>query len=317
MVESYALGPVVAPDRLRELTRKSDLKGAIMLASHLLALVASGWLLWLTWGSWWGVPVFAVHGLMINYLYAAQHEASHDTVFRTRWINEWIGRFTGFVLMYPRDYDRWQHLAHHRNTQNPDKDPELLPKGGGTGLVSYLVALSGITLWYGLGKTMITHARGIAPANESEYYLSDKQKKAVIAEARWHLAGYVLIAILSVAFQTWAAVILWVAPTVAMVWAHQLQNYIEHGGLPLGGKDIWTNTRTVKTNAFMGWLSWQMIYHAAHHTYPAVPFHHLKELNDEIVAARGGPSPSAGYFGFQARAIADLARGTKDADAYV
>ena len=60
-----------------------------------------------------------------------------------------------------------------------------------------------------------------------------------------------------------------------------------------------------------------MIYHAAHHTYPAVPFHRLKDLNDEIVAARGGPSPSDGYMGFQVKAIAALARGTKDADAYV
>jgi fatty acid desaturase len=102
-----------------------------------------------------------------------------------------------------------------------------------------------------------------------------------------------------------------------MVWAHQLQNYIEHAGLPMGGKDIWTNTRTIKTNAFMNWLSWQMIYHAAHHTYPAVPFHRLKDLNDEIVAARGGPSPSDGYLAFQAKMIASLARGTKDADAYV
>ena len=317
MDENFALGPVVAPSRLRELTKKSDLKGAIMLASHLLAIIASGWLLWLAWGTWWGVPVFIVHGLMINYLYAAQHESSHDTVFRTRWVNEWLGRFTGFVLMYPRDYDRWQHLAHHRNTQDPEKDPELLSKGLGRGLWGYLLGLVGVSLWYGLAKTMIIHALGIAPANKSEYYLTDKQKKAVIAEARWHLAGYGLIAILSVVFQTWAAVILWVAPVVAMAWAHQLQNYIEHTGLPMGGKDIWSNTRTVKTNGFMGWLSWQMIYHAAHHTYPAVPFHRLHDLNAEIAAKRGASSPSDSYLAFQAKTIVGLTDGTKDADAYV
>jgi fatty acid desaturase len=307
----------VAPHRLRELTRKSDLKGAIQLASHLLAIVVSGALLWFTWGTWWGVPVFMVHGLLINYLYAPQHESSHDTVFRKKWMNEWLGRFTGFVLMYPRDYDRWQHLCHHRHTQDPEKDPELLSKGIGRGLFGYLLGLSGISLWIGLGQTMIVHALGKAPANESEYYLTDKQKRAVIAEARWHLAGYALIAVLSVVFQTWAAVILWVLPTIAMAWAHQLQNYVEHTGLPMGGKDIWTNTRTVKTNAFMGWLTWRMIYHAAHHTYPAVPFHHLKELNDEIVAVRGGPSSTGGYFGVQAKVIAAMARGTTEADAYV
>jgi len=317
MTESYATGAKVAPQRLRELTKKSDLKGAIQLASHLLAICATGWLLWITWGTWWGVPVFMVHGLLVNYLYAPQHEASHDTVFRKKWMNEWLGRFTGFVLLFPRDYDRWAHFCHHRHTQDPEKDPELLTMGVGRGLFSYLLDLSGFSLWIGLGRTMIIHALGKAPASKAEYYLSDKQKRAVIAEARWHLAGYALIAVLSVVFQTWAAVILWVLPTLAMAWAHQLQNYVEHTGLPMGGKDIWTNTRTVKTNPFMGWLTWQMIYHAAHHTYPAVPFHQLKDLNDEIVAVRGGPSPTGGYFGVQAKVIAAMAHGSKDADVYV
>ncbi len=317
MQESFAVRAGVAPERLRELTKKSDVRGGLQLASHLLAMVATGWLLWLTWGTWWGVPVFMIHGLLINYLYAAQHESSHETVFRVRWMNEWLGRFTGFVLMYPRDYDRWQHLTHHRNTQDPEKDSELLITGLGSGLFGYLLALSGISLWLGLGKTMIQHALGKAPANKSEYYLTDQQQRAVIAEARWHLAGYALIAVVSILFETWAAVILWVAPTVAMAWTHQLQNYIEHTGLPTGGKDIWTNTRTVKTNAFMRWLSWGMVYHAAHHTYPAVPFHRLKALNDALVTARGGPSPTDSYLAFQAKTIAALARGTKDADAYV
>ena len=317
MQESFAVRAGIAPERLRELTKKSDWRGWCQLASHALAIVATGWLLWLTWGTWWGVPVFMLHGLLINYLYAAQHEVCHETVFRSRWLNEWLGRFTGFVLMYPRDYDRWQHLTHHRHTQDPEKDSELLITGLGSGLFGYLLAISGISLWIGLGKTMIQHALGRAPANKSEYYLTDQQKRAVIAEARWHLVGYAVIATASIVFQTWAAVILWVAPTVAMAWTHQLQNYIEHAGLPTGGKDIWTNTRTVKTNAFMRWLSWGMVYHAAHHTYPAVPFHRLKDLNDALVAARGGPSPTDGYLAFQIKTIAGMARDSKDADAFV
>ena len=55
----------------------------------------------LTWGSWWAVPVFMLHGTLINFLDAGQHEMSHGTVFKTRRLNEVFGRFFGFVLLYP------------------------------------------------------------------------------------------------------------------------------------------------------------------------------------------------------------------------
>ena len=84
-----------------------------------------GVLLWLTWGTWWAVPAFMVHGTLINFLYAGQHELSHGTVFRTRWPNEWVGRVFGFVLFFPRTFDQVQHMAHHRYTQDWARDGEL------------------------------------------------------------------------------------------------------------------------------------------------------------------------------------------------
>ena len=72
MDEVFAVHSRLAPERLAQLTRKSDSRGALQLASHLLALAASGLGLWLAWGSWWGVPLFVVHGVLLNWLYAAQ-----------------------------------------------------------------------------------------------------------------------------------------------------------------------------------------------------------------------------------------------------
>ena len=276
----------VDPQILRGLMKKSDRAGFVQFGSHLLALVASGSLLWLTWGSWWGVPVFVVHGMLINWLYAAQHESSHETVFRTRWINEALGRFTGFVLMFPRDYDRWQHFCHHRHTQDPEKDAELVYQSLYNGRFADLLALVGITYWIGLWATMIRHAVTGRRIPVSEYYLSDEQEKKVVAEARWHLALYAAFISASFALQTWAIVIVWWAPMIATAWTHQVQNFIEHGGMPFLD-DTWRSTRTVKTNPVMHWLSWQMVYHTAHHTYPGVPFHRLRELHETIVAARG------------------------------
>ena len=43
----------MAPEKLRELTRRSDWKGAVQTLSHFGAIVVTGTGLWLAWGSWW------------------------------------------------------------------------------------------------------------------------------------------------------------------------------------------------------------------------------------------------------------------------
>ena len=103
---------------LRRLSLPTNGAGSLQVASHLAALLLSGTWLWQTWGTWWAVPAFVVHGTLINFLYAGQHELSHWTVFRTRALNELFGRLFGFVLIYPRDFDQIQHFAHHRYTQD-------------------------------------------------------------------------------------------------------------------------------------------------------------------------------------------------------
>jgi fatty acid desaturase len=302
----------VDPQVLRSLMKKSDRAGFIQLGSHLLALGASGLLLWTLWGSWWGVPVFIIYGALINWLYAAQHESSHDTVFRTRWFNEVLGRFTGFVLLYPRDYDRWQHFTHHRHTQDPERDGELVGDKGREGRFWAAMGLLGVTLWTYLISRMVWHAfAGRRWPGREEYYLSDEQEQKVVAEARWHLAGYAACIALSLVFQSSALVILWWAPMFATAWTHQIQNHIEHGGMPYVA-DTWRNTRTMKTIAPMRWLSWGMVYHTAHHTYPGVPFHRLADLHRAICDARGEEPVTVSYLPYWwglIRAIAAPARG--------
>ena len=62
-----------------------------------------------------------------------------------------------------------------------------------------------------------------------------------------------------------------------------LSSYLvmEHNGLPHEG-DILDKTRSIKTNAFVRFLMWNMPYHAEHHAYPAVPFHALPALHEKI-----------------------------------
>jgi len=99
----------------------------------------------------------------------------------------------------------------------------------------------------------------------------------------------------------------------AMKFTHQLQNIIEHLGLP-HDDDTLINTRSTRTNAVLRWLAWQMQYHTAHHVFPAVPFHRLHELHKLLFADRGAVAPTMTYWGFQLAVLRALAGGKTEAD---
>lgn len=294
---------LIEPARLKALSARSDLKGTLQMGGHLALLAATGTALHFTWGSWWAVPMFLVHGVVLNFLYAAQHELSHATPFRTRRLNEILGRAVGFAMLYPRDFDQIQHFAHHRHTQDWENDGELAGRPRYT-LASYLLWMTGLTYWWSRIARILRFCRGIVV----EPYIRSIERPIVIREARWHLAGYAIIAAGSIAAGSWAPVIYWLAPMIVTKPVHQLQNTIEHLGLT-HSPDTLSNTRTIRTNPLLRWLGWNMAYHTAHHTFPSVPFHALPDLHAEIVSRTGQEPPTMGYLEFQARMIAALARG--------
>lgn len=298
MQTSFTRRDLIAPQRLRGLMQRSDMRGAVQMGSHLAAIAVSGTALWLLWGTWWAVPVFMGHGVLLNFLYAAQHELSHTTVFKTKALNMIFGRIIGFFMIFARDFDWIQHSAHHQHTQNWEKDGELarVPYT----LRSYLLWMTGLSYWLTRVTRMIRLSRGVV----LEPYIRPDQHALVITEARWHMAGYALILALSVALQSWAAVILWLAPMVAMKPVHQLQNTIEHLGLS-HESDIFRNTRSTRTNALLRWLCWQMPYHTAHHAFPSVPFWQLKHLDAEL-KGNGAVPYAMGWIEFQVEVIRKL-----------
>lgn len=307
MQEVFARRDVLSPARLRALCRPSDFRGWCQTLSHVGAAGASGALLWRLWGGPWAVPVFIVHGMLLNFLYAGQHELSHWTVFRTAWLNEWLGRIFGFVLFYPRTFDQLQHIAHHRHTQDWARDGELVRPPYTR--ASYALWMSGLTYWYTRWRRILRFSCGVV----TEPYIAASRRAELTREARWHVAGYLSIALLSVVFRSWAAVILWLAPMLVMKFVHQMQNTIEHLGLPHEG-DVMRNTRSTRTNAVMRWMAWQMQYHTAHHAFPGVPFHRLRELHSALFTERGAAPPTLTYLGFQRAAWRAFAQGKTEAD---
>ena len=301
-----ARGAKVVPGTvLKSLSTRSDLRGLVQLGSQLAASALCIVLMEMLMPRVWAILPFAALGILLNCLYAGQHETSHRTAFRARWLNDWVGAAIGFLSIYPARWDRYFHFAHHRNTQDPARDPELLSRGPYTP-ASYVLYIVGITYWYARARNTVRIAFGRLPAY-SETYLTVEQRHEVMIEARWHLAGYGAILALSLAFHTWAAVMFWLAPMMLFKWVHNLQNTGEHTCLT-HEQDTLRNTRTLRGPWLVRWLVWNMSYHTAHHTFPGIPFFALPELNREIQTRLGEPLPGAGYIGAQVEIATTLLR---------
>jgi fatty acid desaturase len=307
MQEVFARRDVIDSATLRSLCVPSDLKGAIQTLSHLGAVAICGWALWSLRQNAWAIPLFMIQGVLLNFLYAGQHELSHWTVFRTAWLNEWVGRLFGFIVFYPRTFDQWQHIAHHRFTQDWQRDGELVRERYTLG--SYLLWMSGITYWYTRWRRILRFSAGVV----TEPYIAASRRAELRREARWHLLGYALVAGVSVWTRSPAALLCWIAPLVVMKPVHQLQNTIEHLGLT-HEDNVLANTRSTRTNVLMRWLAWQMQYHTAHHAFPGVPFHRLHELHRLVFTVRGTAPPTMTYLGFQMAALRAFSRGRSEQD---
>ena len=307
MDEVFSRRKLIEPQALRAMMQRSDMRGAVQAGSHFGAILLTGALLAATWGSWWAVPVFIIHGTLINFLYAGQHELSHGTPFKTKALNEWVGRLIGFLMLYPRDFDKIQHHAHHQHTQDWEKDGELVRQP--YTLRSYLMWVLGPTYWYSRVARIVRLARGYVV----EPYIAPHQEATVIREARVHAVLYAVIVAVSLAMQSWAAVIFWLAPMLLTKPIHQLQNTIEHLGLS-HEDDILNNTRSTDTNAVLRWMCWNMQYHTAHHSFPSVPFWKLRALNDTIEGRIGHEVHRMGYIEFQVELIKKLTGGKSEAD---
>ncbi|MBL94414.1 MAG: hypothetical protein CFH06_01904 [Alphaproteobacteria bacterium MarineAlpha3_Bin5] len=291
---------LIPKERLKELCKRSDLKGWAQTLSHFGAIALTGTGLYATLDSYWVVPFFIAHGILLNYLFAAQHEYNHYTAFKTRWLNDVFNRITGFIQLYPRDFERWYHFEHHRNTQDWKNDPELISRGKPYTLWTYLPYLIGVTYWTGRIQRLFVVALG-----KTAPYFTETQARTIVLESQLHIAAYSCIALISIYFDSYLVLTYWIAPLFTTKIFQNVQNITEHTGLS-HNPDTVHNTRTIDTWWIFKWMAWNMQYHTAHHTFPAVPFYNLPLLHAELVKHIGFTPPTTSYIRFQCRFIRQL-----------
>ena len=229
MDEVFAPENAIDKAALKALSRRSDGRGLLQLGGHLAVLGATGALVAWAGATWWLAPALVVHGVVLIFLFSPLHETIHRTAFASRWLNDAVAWVCGAVILLPPEYFRAFHFAHHRHTQDPERDPELdLLQPDDLG--RYLLRVTGLPYWRERIATIPRHALTgrVAPP-----FVTAPLRPAVVREARLLLLSYAGIAVASIAFQSWAALLYWVVPAVLGQPALRLYLLAEHTGLSL------------------------------------------------------------------------------------
>jgi fatty acid desaturase len=261
------------PEVMQQLTRRSDARGLVQLGAHLSMLLLAGIGLQLSRDSLLLLVTLPLYGALLIFMFAPLHETIHFTAFKTRWLNNLVAAPIGFLLLIPMQNFRVFHYAHHRHTQNPEFDPELIDMKP---LIRehYWLYLTGLPTWWQGLTSIWRHATGLV----DESYIEERHHATIITEARFHLAGYGLLFLISLftssAFLWW----FWVLP--ALVGQPLLRLYLlaEHSGCDFSDNML-ENSRTTYTTPWVCFLAWNMPYHAEHHYLASVPFHALPALH--------------------------------------
>lgn len=222
-------------------------------------------------------------GVMFAHGVELQHQALHGQGLRHRRINECVGVLLGLPMLVSFAGYQASHLRHHRDLGTP-RNREFFDYGEQYGagrsarLASWARRLWMPAHYMAFLMHLLRALFGLPVPGESE---SVGQRIR-----RDHLV--MLVAIAALATLSWlegSPVILlaWVVPLVLVASPlHALIEMPEHYGCEVECTDVMRNTRTIRTNAFMTWLTNGNNYHVEHHLMPGLPIDRLHDLHAVI-----------------------------------
>ena len=295
-------------ERLRELSRPSDLQAWFQTGGHIALFACTGALvyLFLTRQIWLGfaLTVFA-HGTVASFFTGpAPHELGHGTVFRTKWLNKlFIYLFSMVGWWDPFDY-AVSHTYHHRFTLHPEGDREvLLPIHPAVGR-TFLLQLFTINLFtqpgrvFGRGglipSVIATVRAAFGRIGSTEISIHEwldvlhrdqpEEHRKSMWFARLTLLFHGSVVVVSTVSGQWVlALLITVAPFIGN-WLAYFVGLTQHCGLRDNVSDFRKCVRSVKLDPLSEFLYWRMNWHTEHHMYAGVPCYNLKKLSREIAA---------------------------------
>lgn len=265
---------VLSGKDLKALSGRSDGRGALRIGLH-VALIAGGAALVAGAHGWLLLPAMLLLGVVQAALFAPIHETMHRTAFASRRANAVVGWLAACPSLLNWDFYTAFHLAHHRHTQDPALDPELMVPPPST-LDAYVLRVAALPYWR---TRLIVLWDGLRGDLSAYPFITARSAPRIVRSLRG-MAGFMLAlcAVGVVLIGWWAPLVFWVGPQVLGQPFLRLYLLTEHTGCTEDANGL-TNTRTTLTTWPMHLLMWNMSYHTEHHLYPSIPFHRLADAH--------------------------------------
>ncbi|MDA7838421.1 fatty acid desaturase [Candidatus Pelagibacter sp.] len=273
---------------LKELSKKSDLKGLQHILVFFGLLIITGILAYITWGTWWSVFWFLVYGNIYSFSNPLWHETGHKTAFKSKFLNEFFYYISSFMSNFEPTRWRYTHFVHHGNTystENPfdheieyGNDLKETPKGL---IVNIIPFLDLVFIKKHISFEIFQHAFGIKTKVMEECIPENAQAKAIL-NSRIYVVVWSLIALWSILALSWMPILYFLLPHFYGKTLHKLVAFTQHAGLARNIKDHRFSTREMHLNPILSFLYWKMEYHLTHHMFPTVPSYNLDKLHHHI-----------------------------------
>ncbi len=277
--------------RLKELMSRRDGPAARDTLLWIVLLGALGYLVYLTWGTWWVIPALAVYGVVYSTPAVSNwHEFSHGTPFRTAWLNEAMYQICACLILVQATNYRWTHTRHHTDTIIVGSDPEIMeprpPKW--RRLMRWIFRE---TTLIPTVKSLTNHALGRLNDVEIEL-IPPTQYKKLFWEARVFILFYSGIIALCFYLGSILPIVLVGLPIYYGFYLNGFLIAAQHLGMYEDKLDHRLCVRTFYTNPLLRFLYTNMNYHLEHHMFPMVPYYNLPALHEEIKYDCPAPAPS-------------------------
>jgi len=206
--------------------------------------------------------------------YTVLHESVHGSISgrhqSLRWLNELMGYLVAWIMMVPLTAHRHEHLAHHRNTNNPVSDPDYQISEMRRSLLHAIVtAFRSVASQY---RYYFAHRWQQGPRSQNvrfclEIFCALAPRVAFMAQGYW-VEGAALFVVGSVG---------------GVLAPHEAQGrYVDTSTIIIPGR-----LGQVLT------LAWGFQnYHSIHHLFPRVPFYRYRQIFEQIedvMNAKGAP----------------------------
>lgn len=212
------------------------------------------------------------------------HELAHQTVFRSRRLNQALFYLVSFLTWDNPVYFRVSHRVHHQHTLrrgvdyevNPDPYP-LLEKGWHFLLLDFAAFKRALVIFIYNACNKVKGAFG-----EYHFPPGGVGRRQLVRQARLHLVVHLGLAGLALALGYWQWLIFVTFAAFVCTLPNRVLARLQHVNMSRDEEDLRLSTRTVLLAKPLAMFYRNMNYHLEHHLHPSVPHFNLPVLRQAL-----------------------------------